>query len=100
MPLPPQKDFQEPLLEYLKAQPGPAPNHDVHKALADYFHLTEEDQAIMDSGGRPKYKNFIAWAYVNLQLKGLCLRMTKAKEYQLSSSGKRDGRIISSERPL
>ena len=98
MPLPSMKDFREPLLEYLKAQPGPVPNHDVHKALADHFHLTEEEQAIVDNGV-PKYKNLIAWAYVYLQGKGLCDPMTKAQEYQLSSSGKRDERVISSERP-
>lgn len=88
MPIPSSREFQEPLLHFLNGQPGPVRNELVHKALADYFHLTLKERSLLNRGGIQVYKNRIAWAYVNLQLKGLCVRMNEANEYQLSDDGR------------
>ena len=92
MPLPSTNDFRgAPCLSISRLSLARSRITTWHKALADHFHLTEEERAIMDRGGLPKYKNLIAWAYVNLQKEGLCDQMTEAKEISFSANGKRDG---------
>lgn len=96
MSIPSQEEFQQPLLDFLRAQPGPVSNELVHRALADYFRLTPEERDQREGFNRPVYKNRIAWAYVNLQKQGLCVPMTENKEYQLSAEGRRILRSVRS----